>query len=87
MTDAPVIPLNFGVIQMWLIDRLRLDRKDVIDMFTINPAKVLGLDDKIGSLATGKDADFAVSDGDIFDVNTRITDTYIAGVRVGGEAL
>jgi len=87
MTDAPVIPLNFGVIQMWLIDRLRLDRKDVVDMFTINPAKVLGLDDRIGSLAKGKEADFAVADGDIFDVNTRITDTYIAGERVGGEAL
>jgi len=86
MTDAPVIPLNFGVIQMWLIDKLRLDRKDVIDMFTLNPAKVLGLDGEIGSLEVGKFADFAVADGDIFDVNTSITDTYIAGVRVGGEA-
>jgi len=55
-------------------------------MFTLNPAKVLGLDGEIGSLEVGKFADFAVADGDIFDVNTSITDTYIAGVRVGGEA-
>lgn len=84
MTDAPVIPLNYGVIQMWLIDKLRMDRKDILDMFTINPAKVLGLEDEIGSLEKGKYADFAVTDGDIFDVNTSIRDTYIAGVSVGG---
>lgn len=84
MTDAPVIPLNYGVIQMWLIDKLRMDRKDILDMFTINPAKVLGLEDEIGSLEKGKYADFAVADGDIFDVNTSIRDTYIAGVSVGG---
>jgi imidazolonepropionase-like amidohydrolase len=86
MTDAPVIPLNYGVIQMWLIDKLRMDRKDILDMFTINPAKVLGLEDEIGSLEKGKYADFAVTDGDIFDVNTSIRDTYIAGVSVGGES-
>jgi imidazolonepropionase-like amidohydrolase len=86
MTDAPVIPLNYGIIQMWLIDKLRMDRKDILDMFTINPAKVLGLEDEIGSLEKGKYADFAVTDGDIFDVNTSIRDTYIAGVSVGGES-
>jgi imidazolonepropionase-like amidohydrolase len=86
MTDAPVIPLNYGIIQMWLIDKLRMDRKNILDMFTINPAKVLGLEDEIGSLEKGKYADFAVTDGDIFDVNTSIRDTYIAGVSVGGES-
>lgn len=86
MTDAPVIPLNYGIIQMWLIDKLRMDRKNILDMFTINPAKVLGLEDEIGSLEKGKYADFAVADGDIFDVNTSIRDTYIAGVSVGGES-
>lgn len=85
MTDAPVIPLNLAKIQMWLIDRLRMDRADIIDMFTINPAAVLGLDKKIGSIEEGKDADFFVSTGDIFDYTTKIEHTYIEGIRVGGE--
>ncbi len=84
MTDAPVIPLQLGIIQMWLIDRLRLDRAEVIRMFTINGAKMLGLEDRIGTIEAGKDADFMVRDGDIFDAQSTVTDTYIAGTRVGG---
>jgi len=85
MTDAPVIPLNLGIIQMWLIDRLRIPRKEIVEMFTINPARVLGIDESTGSIEEGKQADFAVFDGDCFDAASRVTDTFIAGKRVGGD--
>lgn len=85
MTDAPVIPLNLAKIQIWLIDRFRMNRADVLDMFTINPATVLGLEDRIGSIAAGKDADFFVSSGDIFDYRSKVEHTFINGIRVGGE--
>lgn len=87
MTDAPVIPLQLGIIQMWLIDRLRIDRAAIIRMFTLNGARMLGLEDRIGSIEVGKDADFMVRDGDIFDAMSQVTDTYIAGKRVGGACL
>ena len=40
----------------------RIDSKEVIKMATINGAKLLGLDDKIGSIEEGKDADLILVD-------------------------
>ncbi len=46
---------------------------DAVDFATINPAKNLGLDDKIGSIETGKQADFVVLDEE-FDVCLTVRD-------------
>ena len=40
----------------------RIESKDAIKMATINGAKLLGLDDKIGSIEEGKDADLILVD-------------------------
>lgn len=40
----------------------RIDSKEAIKMATINGAKLLGLDDKIGSIEKGKDADLILVD-------------------------
>ncbi len=47
---------------------------------TINPAKVLGLDSRIGTLEAGKDADIAVFNGHPFSNMTRCVATMIEGV-------
>ena len=49
---------------------------------TINAARVLGLDDRIGTLEKGKDADLALFDGDPFEYTSRSTATIIDGVVV-----
>lgn len=85
MTDAPVIPLSLVRIQMWIIERLRIDKSEILKMFTLQPAKVFGVEDRIGSLEKGKDADFIVLNGDIFDYRSTVTATFIDGKRVGGE--
>lgn len=56
-----------------------LAREDAMAMLTIDAAKLLGLDSRIGSLKVGKDADIAMYDGDPFEWVTRCTGTIING--------
>ena len=46
---------------------------------TISPAKILGIDDKTGSLTKGKDADVAVFDGDPFEYTSHVQDVLVQG--------
>jgi len=56
-----------------------LSRSDALSLITIDAAKILGLDDRIGSIAPGKDADVAMYDGDPFEFATHCTGTIING--------
>jgi imidazolonepropionase-like amidohydrolase len=46
---------------------------------TISPAKILGIDDRAGSLAKGKDADIAVFDGDPFEYTSHVQQVLVQG--------
>ena len=52
---------------------------DALAMITINPAKELGLDSRIGSLEVGKDADIALFNGHPFNAFTRVEFSLIDG--------
>jgi Imidazolonepropionase and related amidohydrolases len=52
---------------------------------TIEPAKLLGIDGRVGSIAVGKDGDIAMYDGDPFEYTTTCVGTLIDGVRYEGE--
>ena len=53
---------------------------------TLAPAEMIDLDQRVGSLAVGKDADFVVLDGDPFSVYTHVLETWIEGARVFDRA-
>lgn len=53
--------------------------RDALASITIDAARILGLDDRIGSLAPGKDGDLALYDGDPFEYTTHCTGTVIGG--------
>ena len=53
-----------------------------LDTITINPAKILGLDDRVGSLKVGKDADFLIFDGEPLDARSKVEYTFIDGSLV-----
>jgi imidazolonepropionase-like amidohydrolase len=58
---------------------LPVSEDHAIQWLTINPAWALGLDDKIGSLEAGKNADVVLWSGDPFSVYTRAEKVWIDG--------
>jgi imidazolonepropionase-like amidohydrolase len=59
-----------------------LTAPQLLACLTENPARVLGVDDRVGSLAVGKDADFVVMTGKPFESKSKIAATYVDGIRV-----
>ena len=58
---------------------LPLTEEDAMRWVTINPAWTLGLDDRIGSLEVGKNADVVLWSGDPFSVYTRTDKVWVDG--------
>ncbi len=61
--------------------RTGLTPEQALALVTINTAKVLGIDDRVGSLENGKDADFTIWSGDPLSTATRAEQTWIDGRR------
>ena len=81
-TDHPVVPINFLVHQASLAVKEGLPRQTALEALTVNPATILGLDSRIGSLAVGLDADIVLWSGDPLDVNSRAEQVFIGGMSV-----
>lgn len=62
--------------------RAGMTRKTALEALTINGAKMLDLDKRVGSLETGKDADFIVLSGDPLSVYSKVEQTWIEGKKV-----
>lgn len=62
MTDAPVIPIENLPMCAALASKAGLPHEEALKCITINPAKTLGLEDRIGSIEIGKDADIVIWD-------------------------
>lgn len=57
-----------------------LTKEEALTAITLNSAKILGIDDKTGSLEVGKDANIIVSQGDILDMRgNQLTNAFIQG--------
>ncbi|AMS17606.1 amidohydrolase [Pseudomonas chlororaphis] len=71
----------------------RLDRETMFYAYTLNAARAIGLEQRIGSLSAGKQADFIVLDRDVFKVDekalheTQVLQTWFAGREVYARPL
>jgi imidazolonepropionase-like amidohydrolase len=81
-TDHPVVPINLLITQATLAVKEGLDRDVALRALTINPARIMGVDDRLGSLVAGKDADLCLWSGDPLDVTSRVLRAYIGGREV-----
>ncbi|MCQ1985606.1 amidohydrolase [Arthrobacter sp. zg-Y844] len=82
ITDHPVVPINFLIYQAALAVKEGLDPDEALRAVTINPARVLGLADRLGSLEPGKDADLVLWSGNPLDVMQRALKVWIGGREV-----
>lgn len=85
MTDHPVIPIQYLPVCAALAVREGLDEETALAAITLHAARAVGLDDRIGSLEVGKEADLAVFDNHPFDFRARCTMTMINGQIVYRE--
>lgn len=56
-----------------------LSETDALKTVTLNPAKMLGIEDRVGSIEVGKDADLAIFNGHPFSVYSKVEMTLIEG--------
>jgi imidazolonepropionase-like amidohydrolase len=80
-TDHPVVAINFLVHQATFAVKDGMSRDDALRSITVNPAKIMGLDDRVGALRAGLDGDVVIWDGDPLDVMSRAVDVFVRGVR------
>jgi imidazolonepropionase-like amidohydrolase len=59
-----------------------LSEREALRAITLNPAEILGVSDRIGSLQVGMDATVFIADGDILETPTQVVEAFIQGRRV-----
>ncbi|MDE6732830.1 MAG: amidohydrolase [Oscillospiraceae bacterium] len=77
-TDHPETPVQYLPLTAALAVRGGLAREEALRAITINAAEILGIADRVGSVAVGKDADLALFSGDPLDI-TAAPDIVIVG--------
>lgn len=72
------LPFNAGTAVAY-----GLTKEQALQAITLNAAKILGIDDRTGTIEKGKDANIVVSDGDILDMRTsNVTLAFIQGRQI-----
>lgn len=79
ITDSPVIPQQYLALCAGFAVQSGMDEFDALKAITINPAKHIGVADRVGSLEIGKDADIVIADGSPMVSTTKIRKVLIDG--------
>ncbi|HAA90007.1 MAG: Putative amidohydrolase [Thermoanaerobacterales bacterium 50_218] len=79
MTDHPVVPVQYLPVTAALAVREGMDEEEALKAITINPAEILGIADRVGSLEPGKDADIVVLSGHPLDWRTKVELVIVNG--------
>lgn len=81
-TDHPENPIQYLPVTAGLAVRGGMSEADAIKAITINPARICGIDNRVGSIEVGKDADFVLFKGSPFDITTPPEAVFMDGKRI-----
>lgn len=82
ITDSPVIPQSYLPMCAGLAVKSGMDEFDALRAITINPARHIGIEEYVGSIEPGKDADLVVMSGSCFESMSTADMVFINGVPV-----
>ena len=80
ITDSPVIPQQYLPLCAGLAVKSGMDPFAALQAITVNAAKHIGAEERVGSLEIGKDGDFVIADG-----NPMVSDTNVKYVLIDGN--
>lgn len=85
-TDDLITDSRYFFRMAALAVRAGMSRRAALEGLTLAGAEMLDLQDRVGSLRAGKDADFIILDGDPLSVYTKVLETWVEGRRVFDRA-
>lgn len=85
-TDDGITDSRLFLRSAALAVRAGMDRGKALEAVTIANARMLDLQDRVGTLTVGKDADFVVLSGDPLSVHTQVLQTWVEGQKVFDRA-
>ena len=81
-TDHPEIPVQYLPTSAAYCVKAGLPKEEAMKALTINAAEIIGIADRVGSIKVGKDADFAIFDGDPLEIMTNCSAVFIDGKKI-----
>lgn len=82
MTDSPIVAEEYLPLVAGLLIREGLDEFEALKTITINPAKHLGIADRVGSIEVGKDADIVICNGCPMSMTVKPEAVFLDGKRM-----
>jgi imidazolonepropionase-like amidohydrolase len=79
MPEASPLSLRFSALMLY---HQGISQQESLKTITIAPAKILGIENLVGSIEEGKHADFVVLEGEPLDLGSHIVAVYVNGVPV-----
>lgn len=83
-TDYSVLPIGFLPISAAFAVREGMDRMEALRAITLYAAEICGIDDRVGSIKVGKDADLVVFEDDPLTIAARAKRVFVNGKQVRG---
>lgn len=80
-TDHPVSPLNYLPLCAAMAKKHGMSREAALRAITQDPARILGISERVGTLEVGKDADIVLVRGDVLSLDAEIEAVFINGVK------